>query len=315
MSAAEAKPKRGLGRGLDALFGDEEKKSATVSAPASAAPVAQQKSATVPAGGRKTLPVTSLAPGRYQPRHRFDQDALQEMVESIRTHGVIQPLLVRPVPGGRFEIIAGERRWRAAQAAQLHEVPVVIQEFTDSQALQIALIENLQREDLTPLEEAEGYARLIEELGHSQEDLAKQLGKSRSHIANMLRLLKLPEGVKKMLQDGSLSAGHARAILSAKDPLALAKAVVQKGLSVRAVEKLVSRAEKEQKEKDEKSAPKKWAAKDVDTLALEAEMTTLLGLKVSIESKGAGGVLSIEYKSLEQLDDVLHRLTHAPGRV
>lgn len=309
MSAAEAKPKRGLGRGLDALFGDEEKKPVAISSPA--ATVSTTPAATA---GRRTLPVISLAPGEYQPRHRFDSEALAELTESIKTHGVLQPLLVRPVSADRYEIIAGERRWRAAQAAQLHEVPVVIQELTDSQALQIALIENLQREDLTALEEAEGYARLIEELGHSQEDLAKQLGKSRSHIANMLRLLKLPEGVKKMLQDGSLSAGHARAILSAKDPLALAKAVVQKGLSVRAVEKLMSRAEKEQKEQDEKRAPRKWAAKDVDTLALEAEMTTLLGLKVTIEAKGAGGVLNIEYKSLDQLDDVLHRLTHAPAR-
>lgn len=302
---AEAKPKRGLGRGLDALFGDEEKQTVV-----SAVPV----SSSTPVSGRKTLPVTSLAPGEYQPRHRFDSEALGELTESIKTHGILQPLLVRPVSADRYEIIAGERRWRAAQAAQLHEVPVVIQELSDSQALQIALIENLQREDLTPLEEAEGYARLVEELGHSHEELAKQLGKSRSHIANMLRLLKLPEGVKKMLQDGSLSAGHARAILSAKDPLALAKAVVQKGLSVRAVEKLVSRAEKDQKEQDEKRAPRKWAAKDVDTLALEAEMMARLGLKVTIETKGAGGILSIEYKSLEQLDDVLHRLTHAPGR-
>src|SRR5271156_6185660 len=209
--------KKGLGRGLSHLFGEAEA-AYRVSAPE--VPAAPQATA---AGG-STLPVAFLRPGKFQPRRHFDEAALEELAGSIRHHGLLQPILVRPVAGqtDAYEIIAGERRWRAAQRAALHDVPVVIQTLTDTQALEIALVENLQRQDLTALEEAEGYQRLIDEFNHSHAALGELVGKSRSHVANMLRLLALPAAVKTMLQDGALSAGHARALLTAPDPEALA---------------------------------------------------------------------------------------------
>ena len=223
------KRRSSLGRGLNALFGE--------TAPEDFEPLKKGEHP-------RHLPIEFVTPGRFQPRRKFDQEAIQSLVDSVRERGILQPLLVRQHPddGAIFEIIAGERRWRAAQLAGLHQVPVVIRELSDREALEIALIENIQRQDLTALEEAEGYKRLMDEFGHTQEVLAKALGKSRSHIANMLRLLTLPLQVKQMVQDGSLTAGHARALLSVEDPVATAQQVIEKGLNVRQVEQLAREA-------------------------------------------------------------------------
>ncbi|HIJ38851.1 MAG TPA: ParB/RepB/Spo0J family partition protein, partial [Rhodospirillaceae bacterium] len=219
--------RKNLGRGLSALLGE----AGLAPAPKNADPVAPVEST----GGKAipVLPISALTPSRYQPRRQFDEQSLAELADSMRTKGVLQPILVRvhPTEVGLYEIIAGERRWRAAQRAQLHEIPVLIRELTDQEAAEIALVENLQRRDLSPLEEAEGYRRLIEEFKHTQEELSRAVGKSRPHLANMMRLLALPESVKALVDDGTLSAGHARALLTAKEPEALAREVVAKGLS------------------------------------------------------------------------------------
>ncbi len=285
-----AKAKRkSLGRGLSALLGEDK---------GIAAPDTDRIS--------RLVPIEFLHPGRYQPRHFMREDQIEELSRSIREKGILQPLLVRrhPDEANAFEIIAGERRWRAAQVAQLHEVPVIIKELSDRETLEIALVENLQRQDLSALEEADGYQRLMEEFSHTQEALAKAVGKSRSHVANMMRLLALPQAVKDFLNQGRLSAGHARALLNAGDPAALAKKVVSAGLNVRQTEKLA--AEKGSK----KSRVRKISGKDADTLALEKDMTNLLGLEVEINHKGGGGVLCIRYGTLDQLDGILHRLSH-----
>ena len=234
----------------------------------------------------------------------------------MREKGILQPILVRPIEKtDKFEIIAGERRWRAAQKANLHEVPVIIREMSDVDALEIALIENLQRQDLSALEEAEGYRRLMNEFRHTQEELAKALGKSRSHVANTMRLLALPDAVKGFLDDGSLSAGHARALLTSPDPVALAEQVVAKGLSVRQTEALANQQPgKTPKAGKEASAPKaakgNAAHRDADVEALERDLSNLLGLRVVIRTDSAHeGELAVEYGSLEQLDDILHRLS------
>jgi ParB family chromosome partitioning protein len=278
--------KRGLGRGLSALFGDE-------SPPPSE-----------PARGVKTVPIEHLHPGKYQPRRHFDEEALRSLVESVQKQGILQPLLVRthPTRATEYEILAGERRWRAAQLASLREVPVLVREIADREALEIALVENVQREDLTPLEEAAAYQRLIDEFGHTQEALAQSIGKSRSHIANTLRLLGLPAEVRQMLEDGRLTAGHARALLTADDPLALAHAVLKAGLSVRQTEALAKGAQPEAKK------PRTPVRRDADIVALERELADSLGLKVAIAFDGKAGTLTFTYKSLDQLDEVLRRL-------
>ncbi|HEC14361.1 MAG TPA: ParB/RepB/Spo0J family partition protein [Rhodospirillales bacterium] len=286
---AEAK-RKSLGRGLSALLGEDK------------------TGPSMPDSGRisRLVPIEFLHPGRYQPRQFMGEDQIEELSRSIREKGILQPLLVRrhPDEANAFEIIAGERRWRAAQIAQLHEVPVIIKELSDKEALEIALVENLQRQDLSALEEADGYQRLMEEFSHTQEALAKAVGKSRSHVANMMRLLALPQAVKDFLNNGRLSAGHARALLNAEDPAALAKKVVSGGLNVRQTESLA--AEKGSK----KPKKRKALEKDADTLALEKDMTNLLGLKVEISHKSGGGALCIRYETLDQLDDILHRLSH-----
>jgi len=289
--------RKSLGRGLSALLGEETKRSIGVG----------------DLKGSKQVPVEFLHPGRYQPRHSIDEARIEELAQSVRENGIIQPLLVRPHPDepGAFEIIAGERRWRAAQMAKLHEVPVVIRELTDQEALEIGLVENLQRQDLSPLEEADGYQRLMQEFSHTQDVLAKTVGKSRSHVANMMRLLGLPDAVKKMLDTGALSMGHARALLGAEDPLALSRDVVKKGLNVRQTERLVRRKQRTD-ETLGKSAPASSPAsstKDADTLALERDLANLLGLKIGIKFKDDGGALTIHYTALDQLDDVLKRLS------
>jgi ParB family chromosome partitioning protein len=278
-----------LGRGLSALFGEEAE------APADAKPA-------------RSLPIELLHPGKYQPRRRFDEDAMQALVESVRAQGILQPLLVRRHPDipDAYEILAGERRWRAAQLAKLHEVPVLLREIGDRAALEIALVENVQRQDLSPLEEAQGYQRLIDEFGHTQEALAQAVGKSRSHIANTLRLLALPVEVSKLVEEGKLTAGHARALLSSRDPLGLALEVVRRGLNVRQTETLV----KAEHKADGAARPSHHAPhqKNADILALERELSDHLGLKVEITFDGAGGKLTLLYSTLDQLDEVLKRL-------
>jgi ParB family transcriptional regulator, chromosome partitioning protein len=281
---------RGLGRGLSALLGDETAEDARP-------------------GGRdappRTVPIEHLRPSRFQPRRRIAEDDLRELADSIAARGVLQPILARPDPEqrDRFEIIAGERRWRASQLARLHEVPVIVREFSDGEALEVALIENLQRQDLSPLEEAEGYRRLMEEYAHTQEDLAKVVGKSRSHVANTMRLLGLPEPIKRLVEEGLLSAGHARALLGAAEPEALARRVLDRGLNVRQTEQLVGSA---RADGDKRRRP---AAKDADTLALERDLGNALGLSVEIRFSGSRGSLVLYYTSLDQLDDILHRLS------
>jgi len=288
------KKRQSLGRGLDALLGEETK----------------ERVGSDRIKGSRQVPVERLHPGRNQPRHSIDEELIEELAQSIRENGIIQPLLVRQHPDDQdaFEIIAGERRWRAAQMAKVHEVPVVIRDLNDQESLEIGLVENLQRQDLSPLDEAIGYQRLINEFAHTQDVLAKTVGKSRPHIANTLRLLGLPAPVKKMLDGNELSAGHARALLNAPDPLASAREVTKKGLSVRQTERLVK---KNKRQKETPSTPEK---KDVDTLALERDLANLLGLKVAIKFKGNGGSLTVNYKSLEQLDDILLRLGHGGGK-
>jgi len=297
--------KRGLGRGLSALFVDDEEFDTSPDK-------AVTENSAPSAGGatRRMMGLDQLTPGEFQPRKTMDDEHLKELAASIAVHGVLQPIIVRPLANGKHEIIAGERRWRAAQKAQLHEVPVIIKDMNDEQAAEIALIENLQREDLNALEEAQGYKRLMDEFGHTQEKLAAGLGKSRSHIANMTRLLTLPNGVQNLIRDGKLSAGHARALITAENPEELAKTIVLQGFSVRETEKLAAASAGKAK-KAKARAP---IAKDIDTLALEKDMTGRLGLKVSIDMKGDGkggrtGQISIAFKDLDQLDSVLRLLS------
>ena len=295
--AKQEKPSN-LGRGLAALLGDETEDYTSLDRVRTS----------------KQVPVEQLHPGRLQPRKIFDEVAIAALAESIRENGILQPILVRrdEQQPNTFEIVAGERRWRAAQKAQLHEVPVVIRELNDNEALQLSLIENVQREDLSPLEEAEGYQRLIDEFDHTQEALARGIGKSRSHIANTLRLLKLPAPVRDLLAEGQLSAGHARALLNADAPEKLARTVAAKGLSVRETERLVAKGKAGAKAKGRRGAAGA-AQKDPDTAALERDLSALLGLKVSITFRGTGGELMIHYQTLEQLDDVLRRLNQNPA--
>lgn len=296
----DLKKSKGLGRGLSALFGDEEAETTDAQG----------------TGSRRMMPIDWLTPNPNQPRRIFTPEAINELSESIRMHGIIQPILVRPVPeaGNRYEIVAGERRWRASQKAQLHEVPVTIQYLTDEAVLELGLIENLQREDLTPLEEAEAYQQLMSKFGHSQEKVAVAVGKSRPHVANMVRLLGLPESVKNYLREGKLTAGHARTLITADDPVAMAKAMVEGGLSVREAEAFTNKQKGKPVAKGKASSASSGPKKDTDTLALEREMTNLLGMPVEITTSGKGGKLAINYASLDQLDEVLHRLSHNPGR-
>ncbi|MCL4678601.1 MAG: ParB/RepB/Spo0J family partition protein [Alphaproteobacteria bacterium] len=315
MSEAKAKStegkSRGLGRGLNALFDDEEEVYA---------PIIEQAASGASGRSRQTVGIDMVSPGPTQPRRHFDDQALQELALSIREHGILQPLLVREGSGG-FEIIAGERRWRAAQIAQLHEVPVIVLDIDDIEALKIALIENLQREDLDPIEEAAGYQRLLETYGQTQEELAKSVGKSRSHIANMIRLLGLPQSVQAHVSAGKLSMGHARTLITCDNPEDLAEEIIKGGLSVRQAEKLTAdssgRVQKERSRKTNEGPARigpAHKAKDPDTLALENDMSNLLGMRVTIDTAdGMSGHVRIEFKSLDQLDEVLHRLAHYPG--
>ena len=309
MSAEEAEelnPKdRGLGRGLGALFGDEEE---------DVYPHYDGEQS-VPDTARKTVGVEQLFPCPDQPRRHFDDDAITELATSIVEHGLLQPILVRPdkTREDMYEIIAGERRWRASQKAQLHQIPIIIKDLDDNAAFQIALVENLQRQDLSSIEEAKGYQRLVEDFDHSHESIAEILGKSRSHVANMIRLLELPESVHTMIDVGDITAGHARALLKSDDPEGLALQVIKNGLSVRGTEKLVADSQGREIKKRTSSQKAGFSAKDADTLALEKEVSNQLGMNVSIEMKDAAkGRMAIDFKNLDQLDDVLKRLAQTP---
>ena len=293
-----------LGRGLSALFGDSD--ASYQARPAVAAIVGGDKVEKA-SGAPLTVPITWIQPGAFQPRRAFDDDALKELADSIRKRGILQPLLVRALPDGKdcYELIAGERRWRAAQLAGLHNVPVVVRSMTDLEVMEAGLIENVQRQDLSPLEEAEGYRRLVEEFKHSLDELARVIGKSRPHIANMMRLLTLPEAVKKRITSGELTMGHARTIITAKNPEALAEEIIKKGLSVRQAEAL-ARAESEGRYA--RKPAREPVIVDSNTLALEKELEGLFGLKTKIETKGSAGTLTLHYSDLDQLDGILQRL-------
>lgn len=284
--------KRRLGRGLAALIGEMDQ---TV-------PVGEQASKSVSAD--RLVPIEHVTRNPRNPRRMFDEAELQDLASSIRQHGIVQPVVVRP-RGSDYEIIAGERRWRAAQLAGLVEIPVILRDVDDRTALEIAIVENVQRSDLNPLEEALGYEQLIAEHGYTQNDLGEIIGKSRSHVANSLRLLKLPEPVRDMLAGGELSAGHARALVSTSDPASLARTIVAKGMSVRDAERL---AQNDIKAQSEPPPVQKSKEKDSDTLALERTLTDALGLEVKINHKGGGGQIRIEYRTLEQLEEVCRLL-------
>jgi ParB family chromosome partitioning protein len=286
---ADEHRRHGLGRGLSALIGDE-------------VPVAPKGTSESAGRTPRTLPVAFLRPNKFQPRKTFGQDDLNDLANSIREKGVIQPILVRSIAGepNAYEIVAGERRWRAAQIAKLHDVPVVVREMSDGESLELAIIENVQRADLNAVEEGAAYHELMDRFGYTQERVAQEVGKSRPHIANTLRLLKLPEGVKAMLRDGRLTAGHARTLIGLPDAEARAKAIVENALNVR---------EAEQRSPAKSGKAKRRSGPDPDIAALESNLSNLLGLKVEIVDKAAkGGELRIHYKTLEQLDDIIHRL-------
>lgn len=290
---ADKKKSRGLGRGLSALMAD--------------VPTETSPSDTVPRTADQYVPIEQVQPNPDQPRRAFAKEAMEELAASIKEKGIIQPLIVRK-QGAGFEIVAGERRWRAAQQAQLHEVPVIVRDFTDTEVLEVAIIENIQRADLNPIEEAAGYKQLMDRFGHTQEKLAEAMGKSRSHIANLMRLLSLPDDVQAMLRDGTLSAGHARALITSDDPLGLAKLVAQRGLSVRETEKLVKSNAPSSTKTKPKAAPKD---KDADTKALEGDLSAAVGMKVQIDHTPGkeSGVLTIQYDNLEDLDTLCQILS------
>ena len=287
---------KGLGRGLSALLAED---------PDDQLALDRMRPA-------QAVPVENLVANRYQPRQRFDRDELQALTESVKVNGILMPILVRRLGDGKnYEIVAGERRWRAAQEAQLYEVPVVVKELDDKQALEMALVENIQRKDLTPLEEAEGYRRLMKDFGHTQEDVAQVSCKSRSHIANMLRLLGLPDIVKSMLEDGRLTVGHARALLSAERPAFLAEQVVGQGLNVRQTELLV----KQPRYTATYRVVSGGSSEEPDTRALERQLSDKLGLRVKIKHNGERGEVRIGFESLDQFDDILKRLGDQPNNL
>jgi ParB family chromosome partitioning protein len=284
--------KHGLGRGLSALLGDS-----IAEAPVSGA---SERGTTT---GVRMLPVSAMAPHPGQPRRHFDEAALYDLAESIAARGLIQPIVVRP-HGHSYQIVAGERRWRAAQRARLHEVPVLVRELTDAETMEIALVENIQREDLNAIEEAEAYSRLIGEFGHTQEALAKLVHKSRSHVANLLRLLDLPAPIRRMVIEGSIEMGHARALIGAPDAERLARIVAEKGLSVRETEKLAREAKPASQRKGDEGT-----GRNADIAALERQLGDVLGLNVKIAHGPKGGALTLAYSTLDQLDMVCQRLT------
>ena len=283
----EAKKKQGLGKGLSALMAEMGSEA-----------VVSRSSPTV-------LPVALISPSPIQPRRQFDEIAMHELADSIRIKGVLQPILVRPVEGGRFEIVAGERRWRASQMVGLHEIPVVVRDFSEADGFEAALIENIQRADLNPLEEAEGYQRLVRDFGHSQETVAALTGKARSHVSNLIRILDLPHGAQALVRMGILSLGHAKVVLSARDPEALAKEIAERGLTVRQAEAIARKSHDEPKLVLVRNAR---AFRDADLDALEGQLCEALGLQVSIAAKGGAGSVTVRFSDLDQLDAIIARL-------
>lgn len=288
--------KRRLGRGLAALIGEMDQ------------PAAMGTSQPAPVNPDRTVPIEFVGRNPRNPRRYFDEAELQDLAASIRQHGIVQPVVVRTIAPERYEIIAGERRWRAAQLAGFVEIPVIVRDVDDRTALEIAIVENVQRSDLNPLEEALGYDQLIAEHGYTQNDLGEIIGKSRSHVANSLRLLKLPEPVRDMLASGTLSAGHARALVPTSDPVGLAKTIVAKGLSVRDAERLAQNDIKAQSDPDHGRKDTARDEKDADTLALERTLSDSLGLDVTVSHRANGGYLRINYKTLEQLEEICRLL-------
>jgi ParB family transcriptional regulator, chromosome partitioning protein len=287
--------KKGLGRGLNALLGDARRPAVE--------PADENR-------GVREIEVARIRPNPAQPRTHFDEDSLAELAESIATHGVLQPILVRPAGDG-FELIAGERRWRAAQRARLHAIPALVRDSDEGSSAELALIENVQREDLNAIEEAEGYKALISRFGHGQDNVAKLVGKSRSHVANLLRLLDLPEQVRLMLMRGDISMGHARAVLTAPEPEVLAREIADKGLSVRQAEELAKRV-RPGAGRDIGRASARNRPVDADLAALERQLGDMLGLKVKVVHKGQGGTVNLTYTSLDQLDMICQRLSGEP---
>jgi len=291
MTAKPSSP-RGLGRGLSALLGD--------------APVAQDNASK--GNGARAVAVDLITPNPFQPRRTFDEQDLRELTESIRANGVLQPIVVRTDPKnpGRFQLIAGERRWRSSQRAGLHEIPVVIREMSDDDALEVAIVENVQRAGLNAIEEALGYQALVERFNYTQEDLATNIGKSRSHIANMLRLLNLPSRIKQMVEEGQLTAGHARALITARDPVHLAEEAVRKGLSVREIEALANASKTE----PPKGGRKGKLPKDIDTVRLERDIKAATGCAISIDvdAHKESGKLTIRFADMDKLDGVTQKL-------
>ena len=292
-----AKDRRGLGRGLSALMSDVDQTPENETS----APSQPRKAGTM-------IDIALISPNPDQPRRHFNDDALRELEASVREKGIIQPLILRrnPRDSKGYEIVAGERRWRAAQAARLHEVPAIIRDLDDTEVLELAIIENIQRADLNAIEEARGYRQLMDSFGHTQEQLSQALGKSRSHIANMMRLLNLPEMVQDLLAVGDLTMGHARALLTSSDPVGFAQEVIKKNLSVRETEELVK-----EKRRKPSNSPKSPSKKDADTRQIERDLSAALGMKVLINHKDGSesGLLTISYGDLEQLDDVCRRLS------
>jgi len=291
--------KKGLGRGLSALMGDDV-----------TTPTTQATADTIEKPDN-FVPIDLITPNPDQPRRTFDEATLNELADSIRKHGLIQPVLVRPDPNknGAYQIVAGERRWRASQKAQLHEIPVVVRELDDAQTLEIAIIENVQRSDLNPVEESMGYAQLIDKFGHTQDAVAQIVGKSRPYIANSLRLLNLPKDVLDSLANGEITSGHARALVGHKDASGLMRQIIQKGLSVRDIEGLIKKDQENPQSKNP-TVSKKIGSKDSDTIILEDDLSAALGQKVKINHKSTGdGELTIKYDSLEKLDELCRKLS------
>ena len=291
-----SEPKKGLGRGLSALLGEAPRPE----------PESQARKDSV-----REVEIGRIRPNPAQPRQHFDEEAMAELAESIRQHGVLQPVLLRPAGDG-FELIAGERRWRAAQKARLHSIPALVREHDDSGSAELALIENVQREDLNAIEEAEGYQALVARFGHTQDNVAKLVGKSRSHVANLLRLLDLPEPVRLMLLRGDISMGHARAVATAPDPEQLANEIADKGLSVRQAEALARRARPGAGRDIGRASARNYPTPDADLAALERQLSDMLGLKVQVKHSGKGGTVSLHYSSLDQLDMICQRLSGEP---
>ena len=303
MSEPAHKRPSGLGRGLAALLGETAREQ----------PVSGDDAARAP--GVQSLPVAAIRPHPGQPRRYFDEDALDDLAASIAARGLIQPIVVRPMAEG-WQIVAGERRWRAAQRARLHEVPVIVRDFTDAETLEVALVENIQREELNAIEEAEAYKRLADDYGHTQEALGRLVNKSRSHIANLLRLLELPEVVRGSVASGALSMGHARALITANDPETLAQEVVRRGLSVRETEQL-ARAAKPGGVAGRGGKGRvtgQGSSQNSDIAALERQLSDMVGLKVRIahEATGQGGMITLVYSTLDQLDMICQRLSGEP---